>query len=84
MVVFLFLSLRNTDGTVFQGANSGEQLVDACRSECVGSIVKRRAFFSSSLTEKQGFELDFRGQQLRSNCGIHCGVVGNQGSDLFN
>jgi hypothetical protein len=22
MVVFLFLSLRNTDGTVFQGANS--------------------------------------------------------------
>jgi hypothetical protein len=23
MVVFLFLSLRNTDGTVFQGANSG-------------------------------------------------------------
>jgi hypothetical protein len=24
MVVFLFLSLRNTDGTVFQGANSAK------------------------------------------------------------
>jgi hypothetical protein len=26
MVVFLFLSLRNTDGTVFQGANSAGEL----------------------------------------------------------
>lgn len=28
MVVFLFLSLRRTDGTVFQGANSGREVVD--------------------------------------------------------
>jgi hypothetical protein len=42
MVVFLFLSLRNTDGTVFQGANSPKTLA---RFTEIGNEIARRYEF---------------------------------------
>jgi hypothetical protein len=44
MVVFLFLRLRNTDGTVFQGANSA-MVVDA-KDEGAATFYKHHGFIA--------------------------------------
>jgi hypothetical protein len=65
MVVFLFLSLRNTDGTVFQGANSLRCTVPVFIQPSRDALIDRE-----DATQKSFHRFADRQQSTNQVCGL--------------